>query len=84
MKSRLPLVLALAAFLLALPAAAGSDPKAQGREAKATAHDKEPADKEQPAEHSQQNKMKVCNAEAGKKSLKGDERRAFMSACLKG
>ena len=30
----------------------------------------------------QQNKMKECNAEAGKKSLKGDERRAFMKACL--
>jgi hypothetical protein len=28
--------------------------------------------------------MKRCNAEAGKKALKGDERRAFMSACLKG
>ncbi|HYC35397.1 MAG TPA: PsiF family protein [Usitatibacter sp.] len=32
----------------------------------------------------QQNKMKVCNAEAAKKNLKGDERRAFMSSCLKG
>ena len=31
----------------------------------------------------QQNKMKTCNAEAAKKELKGDERRAFMSACLK-
>jgi hypothetical protein len=32
----------------------------------------------------QQNKMKACNAEAGKKDLHGDERRAFMSKCLKG
>jgi len=31
----------------------------------------------------QHTKMKVCNEEAGKKSLHGDERRAFMSACLK-
>ena len=30
----------------------------------------------------QQNKMKTCNAEAGKKELKGDERKAFMSTCL--
>jgi hypothetical protein len=30
----------------------------------------------------QQNKMKTCNAEAGKKELKGDERKAFMSSCL--
>jgi psiF repeat len=32
---------------------------------------------------SQQNKMKTCNVEAHKKELKGDERRAFMSECLK-
>ena len=32
----------------------------------------------------QQTKMKVCNEEAGQKSLHGDERRAFMSSCLKG
>jgi hypothetical protein len=30
----------------------------------------------------QQNKMKSCNKEAGVKSLKGDERRKFMSTCL--
>jgi hypothetical protein len=34
--------------------------------------------------HSQQNRMKTCNLEAGKKDLHGDERRAFMSHCLKG
>jgi hypothetical protein len=34
--------------------------------------------------HSQQNRMKSCNEQAGRKELKGDERRAFMSACLKG
>ena len=33
--------------------------------------------------HSQQNRMKACNVEAGKKELHGDERRAFMSSCLK-
>ena len=31
----------------------------------------------------QQQKMKSCNADAGKKKLKGDERKAFMSDCLK-
>lgn len=36
------------------------------------------------AKPSQQEKMKSCNAEAGKKSLKGDERKKFMSECLKG
>ena len=31
----------------------------------------------------QTHKMVRCNEEAGKKQLHGDERRAFMSACLK-
>ena len=31
----------------------------------------------------QQDKMKACNAEAGSKALKGDERKKFMSDCLK-
>jgi uncharacterized protein HemX len=30
----------------------------------------------------QQEKMKTCNAEAKTRTLKGDERRAFMSQCL--
>ncbi|SEJ53743.1 PsiF family protein [Pseudomonas sp. NFR16] len=31
----------------------------------------------------QQQKMTTCNADATAKSLKGDERKAFMSTCLK-
>jgi len=31
----------------------------------------------------QQSRMKTCNEEAGRKDLHGDERRSFMSACLK-
>ncbi|MEI2831765.1 PsiF family protein [Pseudomonas mosselii] len=31
----------------------------------------------------QQDKMKTCNADATAKALKGDERKAFMSICLK-
>lgn len=51
--------------------------------AAATPHEEE-EDTKAPsrAEGSQQNKMKTCNAEAHKKELKGDERRAFMSDCL--
>lgn len=30
----------------------------------------------------QQEKMKTCNKEASAKSLKGDERKAFMKSCL--
>ena len=36
------------------------------------------------AKPTQQDKMKTCNADAGKKKLKGDERKKFMSECLKG
>jgi len=36
-----------------------------------------------PAQQAQQAKMKACNADAGKKELKGDERKKFMSGCLK-
>lgn len=32
----------------------------------------------------QQEKMKKCNADASAKALKGDERKSFMSECLKG
>jgi hypothetical protein len=35
------------------------------------------------ARAAQQEKMKACNADAGKKALKGDARKAFMSDCLK-
>jgi len=31
----------------------------------------------------QQQKMTLCNQQAGQKSLKGDERKTFMSSCLK-
>lgn len=31
----------------------------------------------------QQNKMTTCNADATAKSLKGDDRKTFMSTCLK-
>ena len=72
MKLRLPYLMACAAVasLLALPAHADDEEK----------------EKRAPsaAQSTQQNKMKTCNAEAGKKGLKGDDRRAFMSACLKG
>ena len=36
------------------------------------------------ADTAQQDKMKSCNADATAKSLKGDERKKFMSSCLKG
>jgi hypothetical protein len=35
-----------------------------------------------PATTTQQDKMKSCNEEAGKKNLNGDDRKKFMSTCL--
>jgi hypothetical protein len=42
------------------------------------------ADVAQAAPAKQQDKMKNCNADAASKALKGEERKAFMSSCLKG
>ena len=44
-----------------------------------------PADKpeEKGVKATQQEKMKACNKDAGEKKLKGDERKKFMSECLK-
>ncbi len=74
MKIRLPYVMACAAIasFLVVPSAYATDDEDKGKPAPTA------------AQSSQQNKMKTCNVEAGKKALKGDERRAFMSACLKG
>ena len=36
-----------------------------------------------PKQAAQQARMKACNAEAKEKQLKGDERKSFMSTCLK-
>ena len=36
------------------------------------------------AASAQQGKMKACNVEAKAKDLKGDDRKKFMSTCLKG
>jgi hypothetical protein len=48
-------------------------------DAKPTASSAAPA-----AKPKQQDKMKTCNADAKTKNLKGDERKKFMSSCLKG
>lgn len=39
--------------------------------------------KDEKAPTAQQSKMATCNKEAGEKTLKGDERKKFMSDCLK-
>ncbi len=56
--------------LVALAVAAGS--------ALAADEKKEPS----AAQKAQQEKMSACNAQAGEKDLKGDDRKQFMSSCL--
>lgn len=80
-KPKLFLVAALAAAFAILPARASETAGKAG--ARHAVHEKD-AERHEPAEGTQQHKMKTCNVEAGKKQLKGEERRAFMSACLKG
>jgi hypothetical protein len=48
----------------------------------AIAQDKQAAEKKAPTE--QQQRMADCNKRAGEKDMKGDDRKSFMSACLKG
>lgn len=43
-----------------------------------------PAAPAEPAASTQQDRMKACNADAKGKGLKGEERKTFMSSCLKG
>lgn len=88
-----PITLALAcaaALAFASPAAA-ADKNAPAAESTcittASALEGEERDKALaacPKPHSQQEKMKYCNATARVKDLHGDERRTFMSTCLKG
>jgi hypothetical protein len=53
-------------------------------------HDRDAVAKKEPAHRAadetgpQQSRMRTCNEEARSRDLHGDERRAFMSSCLKG
>jgi hypothetical protein len=52
----------------------------------ALAQEKKETPKKTPtaAQKKQQERMKDCNAQAGDKKLEGDDRKKFMSSCLKG
>ena len=51
----------------------------------ALAQDKKDAKKEPTAaQKKQQSRMTACNKQATEKKLKGEERKSFMSSCLKG
>jgi len=55
-----------------------------GSAAPATASTAAPAATTPAKPMTQQEKMKACNVDANSKHLKGDERKSFLSACLKG
>ncbi|HUR56204.1 MAG TPA: PsiF family protein [Opitutaceae bacterium] len=85
MKTKVLCIIAGAALALTLPTAAAAEEAPQKAVAEAEPA-KTLAAKDTPAAApatSQQNRMKHCNEEAKKKELKGDERRSFMSTCLK-
>lgn len=82
---RLPFIVACAAIasIYALPAfatEAKDTEKVAVKEAAAATSAQRP---DYEPLHPQQARMKACNAEAAKKDLHGDERKAFMSNCLK-
>ena len=71
----------LIAVLLAAPLVAVAAENVKGETVKS--EDKAKTPKSQ-TKMSQPERMKSCNKEAGEKALKGDERKKFMSQCLKG
>lgn len=79
-----PFRLLIATFVLAAAAspAIANDTEAKPAPKAVATHEKE-GERHEPAEGTQQYKMKVCAGEAHEKGLKGDERRAFMSNCLR-
>lgn len=75
---------ALSPLALAQPQDAGKKGAPAEKAAKSTEKPakakKEPSEKQK----AQQQKMKTCNEQASNKKLKGDERKKFVSTCMKG
>ena len=72
------LIAGLCCLMLAVSPLALAQDKAKVDEKKAAVVKKEPSE----AQMKQQERMTACNKKAG--DMKGDERKAFMSTCLKG
>jgi len=73
-------VLAASPLALALAQDKATDAGKKAAPAAAKSAKKEPTAKQK----AQQEKMKACSKEASGKKLKGDERKKFMSGCMKG
>jgi hypothetical protein len=80
-KTKLTLLAVCAVAALAFAPGAGAQAGDPQDEPKAEAGAKERTPRH--AEESQQDRMRRCAHEAKEKELKGDERRSFMSACLR-
>jgi len=74
------LIAGLCCLMLAVSPLALAQDKSKVDEKKAATAKKEPSEKQL----AHQQKMKDCSKEAGDKKLKDDERKGFMSSCLKG
>jgi len=79
------LIAMICCAMLAAPSIALAQDKGKADVKKAVADEKKEAKKE-PSEKqkAQQQRMKDCNKQAADKKMKGDERKGFMSSCLKG
>ena len=73
------LIAGLCCLMLAASPLALAQDKGKGGEKKAAVAKKEPSEKQK----AHQQKMKDCSKQAGDKKIKGDDRKKFMSGCLK-
>ena len=71
-------------FMFALSPLALAQDKPKTDTTKAAPAAEKPKKEPTAKQKAQQVKMKACNKDAGDKKLKGDERKKFMSGCLKG
>lgn len=81
------LITAVCCFVFAAaPALAQDNAKGEQKKGAPAAEKKAAPAKKEPsaAQKKQQERMAECSAKAGDKKLQGDERKKFMSGCLKG
>jgi hypothetical protein len=76
----------LACLVMTTPALAQDKAKADDKKAAPAASAPKADEKKQPTakQKAQQDRMRACSKEASDKKLKGDERKKFMSTCMKG
>jgi ribosomal protein L12E/L44/L45/RPP1/RPP2 len=78
------LIAAICFTLAAAPLALAQDKATDAAKKAAPAAEKSAKKEPSAKQKAQQEKMKACSKEASGKKLKGDERKKFMSGCMKG